>query len=60
MSERSSEEPSKGSSNEDLDEEAKEAATVRGDPRPYQIALYEHCKDNNSIVHLGTGQGKVG
>lgn len=38
---------------------ALEDAIVRGDPRPYQIALLEQAKKANTIVHLGTGQGKT-
>jgi ERCC4-like helicases len=34
-------------------------AVVRGDPRRYQTALVEMAKKRNTIVHLGTGQGKT-
>lgn len=34
-------------------------AIVRGDPRRYQTALVELAKKRNTIVNLGTGQGKT-
>lgn len=34
-------------------------AVVRGNPRAYQTALFELAKKQNTIVHLGTGQGKT-
>jgi len=36
-----------------------EEAVVRGDPRRYQTALVEMAKKQNTIVNLGTGQGKT-
>lgn len=38
---------------------ALEDAVVRGDPRRYQLALFELAKKQNTIVNLGTGQGKT-
>ena len=38
---------------------ALEEAIVRGNPRRYQTALVELAKKQNTIVHLGTGQGKT-
>lgn len=36
-----------------------EEAVVRGNPRRYQTALVELAKKQNTIVNLGTGQGKT-
>jgi primosomal protein N' len=36
-----------------------EDATIRGDPREYQRALFEIAKTKNTIVNLGTGFGKT-
>mmetsp|Transcript_4801 Transcript_4801/g.6866 ORF Transcript_4801/g.6866 Transcript_4801/m.6866 type:complete len:483 (+) Transcript_4801:176-1624(+) len=38
---------------------ALEDSIIRGHPRRYQIALFELAKRQNTIVHLGTGQGKT-
>lgn len=38
---------------------ALEEAVVRGNPRRYQTALVELAKKQNTIVNLGTGQGKT-
>jgi len=42
-------------------EEAKEEVNEGeiGDPRKYQLALFEECKKKNTIVYLGTGKGKT-
>ena len=34
-------------------------AVVKGNPRRYQVALVELAKKQNTIVNLGTGQGKT-
>lgn len=50
------------SDDEDENERIKksiEEAIVRGNPRLYQIALFERAKERNTIVNLGTGQGKT-
>ncbi len=36
-----------------------EDAVVKGSPRRYQVALVELAKKQNTIVNLGTGQGKI-
>lgn len=36
-----------------------EESIIRGDPRRYQIALFERAKVQNTIVHLETGKGKT-
>jgi hypothetical protein len=36
-----------------------EGAVVKGNPRRYQVALVELAKKQNTIVNLGTGQGKT-
>lgn len=37
----------------------KEDYQVRGDPREYQQLCFDICKARNTIVSLGTGQGKT-
>jgi hypothetical protein len=41
-----------------LDKAALEQARILGQPRDYQAAYIELCKQRNTIVHLGTGRGK--
>jgi ERCC4-related helicase len=43
----------------EIHEQALVDATVGGEARDYQMALFEICKKRNSIVHLGTGAGKL-
>lgn len=40
-------------------QQALQDATIRGDPREYQTALFEIAKTKNTIVNLGTGFGKT-
>ena len=40
-------------------EQIVEDATIRGDPREYQQALFEVAKSRNTIINLGTGYGKT-
>lgn len=44
------------------DENSKQAledAVVKANPRKYQLALFEKVKLKNTVVNLGTGQGKT-
>jgi endoribonuclease Dicer len=41
------------------DPKSLEDSIIRGDPRQYQIALFETSKNRNTIVNLETGKGKT-
>eukprot|EP00978_Attheya_sp_CCMP212_P035610 scaffold155901_cov42-Attheya_sp.AAC.3 len=42
-----------------LEQISHDAAVVRGDPRDYQLALFQMAKKQNIIVNLDTGLGKT-
>jgi len=44
---------------ETVEKVQKEEAKIKGDPRMYQRKLLERAKQENVIVHLGTGYGKT-
>lgn len=39
--------------------ESLQDAAIVGNPRGYQMALFEHAKQRNTVIHLGTGKGKT-